>query len=120
MDPKKTNRYFKQMLLSEIGEHGQRRLSESRVLIVGCGAPGTVIVNSIVRSGVGRVKIVDRDFIELDDLPRQSGDVSYNDYMLKFKIPPYELTVFSDARVIIKWTSDEISAKNIYAKYIGL
>jgi molybdopterin-synthase adenylyltransferase len=65
------NRYRKQILLREIGEDGQDRLRASRVALVGCGALGTVIANSLVRSGVGYVRIIDRDFIELDNLPRQ-------------------------------------------------
>jgi molybdopterin-synthase adenylyltransferase len=67
----KGSRYFKQALLREIGEEGQEHLAGSSVLIAGCGALGTVIANSMVRSGVGYVRIVDRDFIELDNLPRQ-------------------------------------------------
>jgi adenylyltransferase/sulfurtransferase len=66
-----TNRYFKQILLAEIGEEGQKRLIDSSAVVVGCGGLGTVITNSLVRSGVGRVTIVDRDFIELDNLARQ-------------------------------------------------
>lgn len=65
------NRYFKQVLLAEIGEEGQKRLSGSSAVVVGCGGLGSVIANSLVRSGVGKVTIVDRDFIELDNLPRQ-------------------------------------------------
>lgn len=64
-------RYRKQILLGEIGESGQRRLAGSSVLIAGCGALGTVIANSLARAGVGRIRIIDRDFIELDNLPRQ-------------------------------------------------
>ncbi|HBH86119.1 MAG TPA: hypothetical protein DDY17_00755 [Syntrophaceae bacterium] len=66
-----TNRYFKQLLLAEIGEEGQKRLNGSSAVIAGCGGLGTVIANNLVRSGVGRVIIVDRDFIELDNLHRQ-------------------------------------------------
>ena len=66
-----TNRYFKQILLAEIGEEGQKRLKGSSAVVAGCGGLGTVIANSLVRAGVGRVIIVDRDFIELDNLPRQ-------------------------------------------------
>jgi adenylyltransferase/sulfurtransferase len=66
-----TNRYFKQLLLAEIGEEGQKRLNGASAVVAGCGALGTVIANSLVRSGVGKVTIVDRDFIELDNLPRQ-------------------------------------------------
>jgi molybdopterin-synthase adenylyltransferase len=66
-----TNRYSKQILMPEIGEKGQERLSKSSVLIAGCGALGSVIANSMVRAGAGFVRIIDRDFIELDNLPRQ-------------------------------------------------
>jgi len=66
-----TNRYFKQILLEEIGGEGQKRLNGSSAVVAGCGALGSVICNSLVRAGVGRVTIVDRDFIELDNLPRQ-------------------------------------------------
>ncbi len=54
-----------------LGEQGQRRLLESRVLICGCGALGSVIANTLARSGVGRLRIVDRDFLELNNLQRQ-------------------------------------------------
>jgi molybdopterin-synthase adenylyltransferase len=66
-----TDRYSKQILMPEIGAKGQERLGKSSILIVGCGALGTVIANSLVRAGVGFVRILDRDFIELNNLPRQ-------------------------------------------------
>ena len=66
-----SNRYLKQILLREISESGQKRLHESSVVVLGCGASGSVISNTIVRAGIGPVKIVDRDFIELDNLHRQ-------------------------------------------------
>ncbi len=64
-------RYSRQILLSEIGREGQESLLSSTVAIIGCGALGTVIASSLVRAGVGRVKIVDRDYIELNNLQRQ-------------------------------------------------
>jgi len=57
-------RYSRQILFSGIGEEGQRRLGSSCVVIIGCGALGTIIATSLVRAGVGKVKIADRDFIE--------------------------------------------------------
>jgi molybdopterin/thiamine biosynthesis adenylyltransferase len=54
-----------------IGEEGQRKLLASRVTLCGCGALGTVLANLLVRAGVGFVRIVDRDFIELHNLQRQ-------------------------------------------------
>jgi adenylyltransferase/sulfurtransferase len=54
-----------------MGEAGQRRLAESRALVCGCGALGSVIAETLVRSGVGFSRIVDRDFLELNNLQRQ-------------------------------------------------
>ncbi len=65
------DRYSRQILFPEIGEEGQRRLGNSRVVIVGCGALGTIIATSLVRAGVGKVRIIDRDFIEYHNLQRQ-------------------------------------------------
>ena len=64
-------RYRKQILLREIGEEGQERLRSSHAVVIGCGALGTVIANTLVRMGVGSIAIVDRDFIETDNLHRQ-------------------------------------------------
>ncbi len=64
-------RYSRQMLLPEVGEAGQKKLLAASVAVIGCGALGTVVASSMVRAGVGRVKIVDRDYIELNNLQRQ-------------------------------------------------
>ena len=64
-------RYNRQMLLAEVGEAGQEKLLAASVAVIGCGALGTVVASSLVRAGVGRVKIVDRDYIELNNLQRQ-------------------------------------------------
>jgi molybdopterin-synthase adenylyltransferase len=64
-------RYSRQMLFEPIGERGQRLLLQSRVTLIGCGALGTVVANTLARAGVGFLRIVDRDFIELSNLQRQ-------------------------------------------------
>jgi adenylyltransferase/sulfurtransferase len=64
-------RYQRQMIFPPVGEDGQARLAAARVVIVGCGATGTALSNLLVRAGVGRVRIIDRDFIELNNLQRQ-------------------------------------------------
>lgn len=84
MDLRRTNRYFKQMLLSEIGEEGQARLSSSSAVVAGCGALGTVVANTLVRAGIGKLTIVDRDFIELDNLPRQ---ILFDEEDIRKKLP---------------------------------
>jgi adenylyltransferase/sulfurtransferase len=73
-------RYARQVMVAEVGEDGQRRLLASKVTVIGCGALGTHIASSLVRAGVGYVRIVDRDFIELNNLQRQvlfdEGDIA--------------------------------------------
>ncbi len=64
-------RYEKQINYEKIGRIGQERLQQSKVLIVGCGALGTVVANNLVRMGIGHIRIVDRDFVELTNLHRQ-------------------------------------------------
>ena len=65
------SRYHRQYLFHKIKEDGQKKISSSRVTVIGCGALGTVLVNTLARAGVGFLRIVDRDFIELNNLQRQ-------------------------------------------------
>lgn len=57
--------------MREIGDEGQKRLLESTVAIIGCGAIGSVVANNLTRAGIGRILIVDRDFVEMNNLQRQ-------------------------------------------------
>lgn len=65
-------RYSRQILFPEIGREGQEKLLNSRVLIVGCGALGASHAEMLARAGVGKLRIVDRDFVELTNLQRQT------------------------------------------------
>ncbi len=82
LDPNLLERYSRQMRFPGIGKAGQERISNSRVTICGCGALGTVLANALVRAGVGHVRIVDRDFVEISNLQRQvlfdEADVTSN------------------------------------------
>ena len=69
--PRSLERYSRQVVLPQIGLEGQSRLRESTVAIVGLGALGSVSSTLLVRAGVGRLILVDRDFIELSNLQRQ-------------------------------------------------
>jgi len=64
-------RYNRQMLWPAIGIEGQKKLKAAKVLLVGCGALGTVVANLMARAGVGHLTIIDRDFIEITNLQRQ-------------------------------------------------
>lgn len=65
-------RYSRQILFNGLGEEGQRQLVQSRALIVGCGALGSAHAESLARAGVGKLRIVDRDFVEASNLQRQT------------------------------------------------
>lgn len=65
-------RYARQFRFAPFGLDGQRRVSSSRALICGCGALGTVLAGTLARAGVGNLRIVDRDFLELSNLQRQT------------------------------------------------
>jgi molybdopterin/thiamine biosynthesis adenylyltransferase len=65
------SRYDRQQILPQIGPGGQARLAKSRVLLVGCGALGSTAADLLVRAGIGHVRIVDRDLVELTNLQRQ-------------------------------------------------
>ena len=69
--PANLDRYIRQMRYAPIGREGQARLAAGRVLLCGCGALGSVIANTLARAGVGYLRIVDRDFLELNNLQRQ-------------------------------------------------
>ena len=64
-------RYARQSVFSKIGKDGQKRLLDSRVTIIGMGALGTVSANNLCRAGVGHIRLVDRDYVELTNLQRQ-------------------------------------------------
>jgi adenylyltransferase/sulfurtransferase len=78
------SRYSRQTLFEGIGESGQRRLAEARVVIVGCGALGTVMASNLGRAGVGHLTILDRDFVEESNLQRQ---VLFDEEDVKNSIP---------------------------------
>jgi len=65
------DRYSRQIRFRAIGEDGQRCLSQSRVAIVGCGALGSVQAELLARAGVGFLRLIDRDYIEWNNLQRQ-------------------------------------------------
>jgi len=69
--PPPLDRYARQVRYRPLGEEGQRRLAHGRAVVCGCGALGSMLANTLVRAGVGAVRIIDRDFVELSNLHRQ-------------------------------------------------
>lgn len=65
------SRYSRQVRFAAVGEEGQQRIRSAEVAMVGCGALGTVTADLLARAGVGRLRIIDRDFVEPSNLQRQ-------------------------------------------------
>lgn len=66
------DRYSRQILFQGVGAEGQRRLADACVAVVGCGATGSAVASLLARSGVGTIRIVDRDYVEPSNLQRQT------------------------------------------------
>ncbi len=66
------DRYIRQIRYAPLGEEGQQRLCSSRAMVCGCGALGNMLATMLARAGVGSVRIVDRDFVETNNLQRQT------------------------------------------------
>ncbi len=70
--PGPDDRYSRQVRFAPIGTEGQARIAAARIALIGAGALGSVAAELLVRAGVGFVRIIDRDFVELSNLQRQS------------------------------------------------
>ncbi len=108
------DRYSRQRLFPPIGDEGQTRIANARVALIGCGALGTHIAQHLARAGVGYLRVVDRDFVELDNLQRQvlfdEDDVREGlpkAVAAERKLSRINSTITIDARV------DDVTARNI-------
>src|SRR5260370_6833986 len=72
MDARLLERYSRQILFAPIGAEGQERLRRSSVTVVGCGALGSALAGLLLRAGIGRLRIVHRDFVQPSNLQPQT------------------------------------------------
>jgi len=84
MDFASLDRYDRQMRFAPIGRDGQARLCRGFVVILGCGALGSGVAHNLARAGVGRLRIVDRDILDITNLHRQ---VLYTEEDVRQRLP---------------------------------
>ena len=72
MNASSTHRYSRQERFAPLGPEGQQQIDAARVFVVGCGALGSMIAERLARAGVGMLRLVDRDWVELSNLQRQT------------------------------------------------
>src|SRR6478735_6988339 len=82
-----SDRYSRQILFSPIGIEGQDKIRSKNVLIIGAGALGSGNAEALTRAGVGKLTIVDRDYVETSNLQRQQ---LYTEQDVEEKLPKAE------------------------------
>ena len=109
------DRYSRQTLFYYIGQKGQEKLSKSRVALIGCGGLGSIIANSLVRAGVGFIRIVDKDRLEASNLQRQMlyDEKDIESMLPKAKIAGEKLKAVN-SEVTIEALADEANEKILW------
>lgn len=112
--PENLSRYHRQMLLPGFGPEGQRRLLGSTAVLLGCGALGSVVADTLARAGVGHLVIIDRDIVELTNLQRQ---VLFDEHDVADAIPKAEAAkrklAHINSQVRVTAVVDDINHDNI-------
>jgi adenylyltransferase/sulfurtransferase len=108
------DRYSRQIRFAPIGEAGQRRISASRVAVIGAGALGSVAAELLARAGVGLLRIVDRDFVEYSNLQRQS---LYDEDDVRKNLPKAEAAAAKlrriNSEIQIEAVVDDVNPTNV-------
>ncbi len=109
-----SGRYIRQMTFQGVGKEGQKRLEESRVCIIGAGALGSRIANDLGRSGVGFIRVIDRDTTEITNLQRQ---VLFTEEDVREELPKAEAVARHiravNSQIMIEPVIADVNAGNI-------
>jgi molybdopterin-synthase adenylyltransferase len=106
------NRYSRQALFKQIGIEGQNKIGRKHVLVMGCGALGTANAESLVRAGIGRLTIIDRDYVEESNLQRQQlfTEADYRNEMPKAVAAKEHLQQINSSVKIDAYVMDGVSS----------
>lgn len=114
-------RYHKQVIFPALGLTGQRRLGESRALIVGVGGLGTTVADLLARAGVGLLRLVDADTVELSNIHRQ---VLYDEADARQKLPKVQAAARRlgqiNSRVAVEPIAERLDPNNIARLAAGM
>ena len=112
LNKKEIERYSRQIILKDVGSIGQKKIINSKVLVVGAGGLGCPVIDYLSRAGVGNIGIVDNDKVNISNIHRQSlynskdiGEFKVNSVKEKIKL--------INPKVKIKTFKERISKKNI-------
>jgi len=115
------DRYSRQVLFSGVGAEGQERLRSGRVAIVGCGATGSSVASLLARSGVGTLRIIDRDYVEPSNLQRQAlfDESDAAESMPKALAAARKIAAFN-SQIVVEPQVDDLTPANIEALLEGM
>jgi len=106
-------RYSRQAIFHGIGLAGQEKIGQSRVAVIGVGALGTVIANNLARAGVGHIRLIDRDFVELSNLQRQT---LFNEEDVRNNLPKAVAAVEHlknvNSEIVLEAVTSDLNASN--------
>jgi adenylyltransferase/sulfurtransferase len=110
------DRYSRQVLFSPIGADGQKKLAQSKVALVGCGAIGTCTAALLARAGVGQLKIIDRDYVEPSNLQRQTlfDEADAAESLPKAAAAVRKIAAFNSEITVIAEVQD-LTPRNVHA-----
>jgi molybdopterin-synthase adenylyltransferase len=118
---KRDRRYSRQILFQGIGASGQDRIRRSSVLVVGGGALGSIASEVLVRAGVARLRLVDRDYVDESNLQRQSlYDERDLDEGLPKAIAAQRKLQHINAEVEVEGRVEDVHAGNVIALLEGI
>ena len=114
-------RYSRQILFRGIGEQGQRKLAAARVAIVGCGATGSALAGLLARTGVGTLRIIDRDYVEPSNLQRQTlfDEADASESLPKAIAAARKIATFN-SEIVVEPKVEDLVPNNIQAALEGM
>jgi adenylyltransferase/sulfurtransferase len=108
------DRYSRQVLFRGIGAEGQQKLAGARVAVVGCGATGSAVASLLARSGVGTLRIIDRDYVEPSNLHRQAlFDESDAAESLPKAIAAARKIAAFNSQIVVEPQVDDLTPENV-------